>query len=62
MGEGHIKHTLDMLISDFIGDLLQFHYNEKKVTLLLKEFPIKIYEENNLNAKPTTPISHVRNK
>lgn len=42
---------LDMLISDFIGDLLQFHYNEKKVTLLLKEFPIKICEENYLNAK-----------
>ncbi len=43
---------LDMLISDFIGDLLQFHYNnEKKVTLLLKEYPIKIYEENNRNAK-----------
>ena len=42
----------DMLISDFIGDLLQFHYNnEKKVTLLLKEYPIKIYEENNRNAK-----------
>lgn len=43
---------LDMLISDFIGDLLQFHYNNmKKVTLLLKEYPIKIYEENNRNAK-----------
>ena len=43
---------LDMLISDFIGDLLQFHYNnEKKATLLLKEYPIKIYEENNRNAK-----------
>lgn len=43
---------LDMLISDYIGDLLQFHYeNEKKVTLLLKEYPIKIYEENNRNAK-----------
>lgn len=42
---------LDMLISDFIGDLLQFYYNGKKVTLLLKEFPIKIYEEKNLNAK-----------
>ena len=43
---------LDMLISDFIGDLLQLHYNtEKKVTLLLKEYPIQIYEDNNRNAK-----------
>lgn len=48
---------LDMLISDFIGDLLQFYYNNEKkettqkVTLLLKEYPIKIYEENNRNAK-----------
>lgn len=45
---------LDMLISDFIGDLLQFHYNNgKKVTLLLKEYPIKIYEDegNHRNAK-----------
>lgn len=43
---------LDMLISDFIGDLLQFHYNNgKKAILLSKEYPIKIYEENNRNAK-----------
>lgn len=47
---------LDMLISEFIEDLVQYHYleienREYKVTLLAKEFPIWIYEENKRNAK-----------
>lgn len=41
---------LDMLISDFIGDLLSYHLKEK-MTLLTKEFPIPTNEDNYLNAK-----------
>lgn len=46
---------LDMLISEFIEDILQYHYSDKgqkeKVTLLAKEFPIRTNEDNYLNAK-----------
>lgn len=42
---------VDMLISDFIADLLQYHYKRYDVVLLTKEFPIKLYEMNNRNAK-----------
>lgn len=47
---------LDMLISEFIEDLIRYHYyirenKEYEVTLLAKEFPLQIYEENNRNAK-----------
>lgn len=46
---------LDMLISEFIEDLVRYHYfgenKEYKVTLLTKEFPIRINEKNNRNAK-----------
>lgn len=47
---------VDMLISDFIEDLLQYHYFGEKeeryqVVLLTKEFPIKLCEMNNRNAK-----------
>lgn len=46
---------LDMLISEFIEDLLQYYFSEQGfdvgVTLLAKEFPIRTNEENYLNAK-----------
>lgn len=47
---------VDMLISDFIEDLIQYHYslhpeNKNHVKLRVKEFPIKISEENDRNAK-----------
>lgn len=46
---------LDMLISEFIEDIIRYHYKTKgqdeKVTLLAKEFPIRTNEENYLNAK-----------
>ena len=41
---------LDMLISEFIEDLIGYHCCEK-VTLLAKEFPIRTNDENYLNAK-----------
>lgn len=48
---------LDMLISDFIEELIQCHYRKTlgkavdTVTLLMKEFPIKTNEKNKRNAK-----------
>lgn len=47
---------IDMLISEFVEDLIGSHYwgdmqGEHQVTLLMKEFPIRTNEENNLNAK-----------
>lgn len=45
---------LDMLISEFVADLVSFHFfeeiNEKAVVLLAKELPIQI-NDSNLNAK-----------
>ena len=41
---------LDMLISEFIEDLIGYHCREK-VTLLAKEFPIRTNDDNYLNAK-----------
>lgn len=41
---------LDMLISDFVSDLLKFEWG-KNVTLLTKELPIEIKEGSKLNAK-----------
>ena len=47
---------IDMLISEFVEDLIGSHYwgdmqGEHQVTLLMKEFPIQTNEENNRNAK-----------
>ena len=47
---------LDMLISDFIEELIQCHYSEPEhgtysVTLLAKEFPIRTSDKNLRNAK-----------
>ncbi len=46
---------LDMLISEFIENIISYHYKTKgqdeKVTLLAKEFPIRTNEDNYLNAK-----------
>lgn len=47
---------IDMLISEFVEALIGSHYwgdmqGEHRVTLLMKEFPIRTNEENNLNAK-----------
>lgn len=41
---------LDMLISDFVAELLAFEWG-KNVTLLTKELPIEIKADSNLNAK-----------
>ncbi|MCM1167193.1 MAG: hypothetical protein NC299_16000 [Lachnospiraceae bacterium] len=41
---------LDMLISDFVEDLLAYHFKKEKTALLAKELPIRI-NESNLNAK-----------
>lgn len=57
---------LDMLLSDFIEDLVRYHYfGEGKgcnVTLLAKEFPIGVNEENHLNAKVDYLVSIGSNK
>lgn len=42
---------LDMLISEFIEDLIGYHHCDERVTLLAKEFPIRTNDENFLNAK-----------
>lgn len=47
---------IDMLISEFVEDLIGSHYwgdmqGEHQVTLLMKEFPIQTNEENNRNVK-----------
>lgn len=47
---------LDMLISDFMEELIQYHYlnteqGKFSVTLLAKEFPIRTKDENLRNAK-----------
>ena len=46
---------LDMLLSDFIEDLVRYYYfgdgKGCNVTLMAKEFPIGVNEENHLNAK-----------
>lgn len=41
---------LDMLISEFIEDLIGYYCGEK-ITLLAKEFPIRTNDDNFLNAK-----------
>lgn len=46
----------DMLISEFVEDLVRYYYfgsknSDVEVTLLTKEFPIQTNETNNLNAK-----------
>lgn len=42
---------LDMLISEFIEDLISYHCGGERVTLLAKEFPIRTNDDNYLNAK-----------
>lgn len=58
---------IDMLISDFVEDLIGSHYwgneqGEHQVTLLMKEFPIRTNEENNRNAKVDYLVSVDREK
>lgn len=47
---------LDMLVSEFVEDLIRYHYKSKlgkdvEVTLLAKEYPIRTSNANYLNAK-----------